>query len=128
MKVTIPTIGDEFPFFRLKHFALILYPFQSDGENGSSNSVPRVSCIQTQVKAASVPPRELSPSAQTTAAWVGKTSSSTASVLPPLDTKTWKIMLPHSATAETTAGWLAYNRYGTAFTVAGYPYESKSEL
>ena len=31
---------------------------------------------------------------------------------PPGDTKTWKIVLPHSATPETTAGWLAYNRYG----------------
>ncbi len=83
---------------------------QSDGENGT-NSVPRVSCIQSQVKAASLPPRELSP-ANSTAAWVGKSvpPAPATTSLPPLDSKTWKIMLPHAATAETTAGWLAYNR------------------
>lgn len=94
-------------------------PVQSDGENGS-NSMPRVSCIQSQVvKAGSVPPGELSPATSTpattpaaTAAWVSKTSTSSVCSLPPLDTKTWKIMLPHMATAETAAGWLAYNRYG----------------
>ena len=31
---------------------------------------------------------------------------------PPGDSKTWKIILPHNATSETTSGWLAYNRYG----------------
>jgi len=31
--------------------------------------------------------------------------------VPPGDSKSWKIMLPASAGAETTSGWLAYNRY-----------------
>ena len=31
---------------------------------------------------------------------------------PPGDSKTWKIMLPQDAGADTTAGWLAFNRYG----------------
>jgi len=30
----------------------------------------------------------------------------------PGDSKVWRILLPHTADTETTAGWLAYNRYG----------------
>jgi transcription factor CP2-like protein len=37
---------------------------------------------------------------------------STVSYHPPPDSKTWKIVLPHTASADTAAGWLAYNRYG----------------
>jgi len=31
---------------------------------------------------------------------------------PPGDSKTWKKILPQNAPVDTTAGWLAYNRYG----------------
>ena len=30
----------------------------------------------------------------------------------PPDNKAWKVVLPHTASVETTAGWLAYNRFG----------------
>ena len=40
----------------------------------------------------------------------GQHSPAVSTGQPPGDSKTWKIVLPHNATAETTSGWLAYNR------------------
>jgi len=39
------------------------------------------------------------------------TATASLPSVPPGDSKSWKIMLPTTATAETTSGWLAYNRY-----------------
>ena len=42
----------------------------------------------------------------------GPTSQPSLATPGPADTKTWKVLLPHTASVETTAGWLAYNRFG----------------
>ena len=46
----------------------------------------------------------------------GDSPASVQPALPPppaqSDNKAWKLLLPHTASVETTQGWLAYNRYG----------------
>jgi len=74
----------------------------------STNGVSRISYSPVNGS------REESP--QKTSSQTDSLSLSNGSLMstgpPPGDSKTWKIILPHNATSETTSGWLAYNRYG----------------
>ena len=75
-------------------------PVQSDSETNGQSRPPSLP--------AALPARVESPHS-------GQTSQTSQASLPtpgPVDNKTWKIVLPHTASVETTAGWLAYNRFG----------------
>ena len=73
-------------------------PVQSDSEKDCSQSRP--------------PSRPGPPPARVESPQSGPTSQPSLATPGPADTKTWKVVLPHTASVETTAGWLAYNRFG----------------
>ena len=74
-------------------------PVQSDGERDGQSRPPSLPALPARVE---------SPHS-------GQPSQSSQPALPPPgqpDSKTWAAVLPHTASVETTAGWLAYNRFG----------------
>jgi len=95
-------------------------PVQSDSEyNDPSRSISNI-IVPLHTHSASVTPissRDISP-LKVTASQTGSGNISSPPLMPtvhdkpPGDSKTWKIDFPQRASAETVAGWLAYNRYG----------------
>jgi len=96
-------------------------PVQSDGEGGGGGCSTTAPNPPTQhVKAASLPPistREESP--YPPSQWPKPNSTA--------DSKSWKKVLPSSATAETAAGWLNFNRY-SQFVKTFHNYDSRDLL
>ncbi len=112
--------------------------YQSDSENGSVTNgsgsaaaagVNRVSCIQTHVKASSLPPLNGHPPVRDVAGQVppnwavksspqpsGSGSGGGQAVVKQAESKSVRSFLPNNASAEATANWLHNNRYGMSVT------------
>ena len=93
-------------------------PIQSDSEQLPSSRSSSNAYIPPPTTGTPTSSRDVSPlkitSYTSIAGGSGSSSTNSSAVYypPPGDSKTWKIVLPHTATAETASGWLAYNRYG----------------
>jgi hypothetical protein len=93
-------------------------PVQSDSESiapsrSASNVIVPPPASITPISSRDVSPLKVTNHTSTVGGNISSPSINTVSYQPPCDSKTWKIVLPHTASAETAAGWLAYNRYET---------------
>lgn len=92
-------------------------PVQSDSESiapsrSASNIIVLPPPSASPISSRDVSPLKVTNHTSVVGGNISSPSINTVSYQPPCDSKTWKIVLPHTASAETAAGWLAYNRYG----------------
>jgi len=88
-------------------------PVQSDSESITpSNVIVPPPSSTTPISSRDVSPLKVTNHTSVVSGSISSPSIPSAPYHPPPDNKTWKIVLPHNASAETAAGWLAYNRYG----------------
>ena len=86
-------------------------PVQSDSESITpSNVIVPPPSSTTPISSRDVSPLKVTNHTSVVSGSISSPSIPSAPYHPPPDNKTWKIVLPHNASAETAAGWLAYNR------------------